>query len=74
MNQEEIITTKVAVEWCFASLYFEVFAHTIRGKVFADEKFQKMFNEIMTYISEQVETSMQTDILDTYVVVEQKRE
>lgn len=74
MEKEKVAKTKAAIEWYFASWYFQMFPQMIQGEVFADERFQTMYNELTEYINDKIEPRENGDILDTYVVIEQKSE
>lgn len=74
MEKEEVIKTRVAIEWFFASWYFQLFPQMIKGEVFEDKHFQTLYNELNECINDKIEPRTHGDILDTYVVIEQKRE
>lgn len=74
MDNKKVLKTRVAIEWHFAGWYFQMFPQMIQGEVFADEHFQKKYKEMIEYINDKIEPRSRADIIDTYVVIEQKRE
>ena len=74
MEKEEVIKTRVAIEWFFASWYFQLFPQMIKGEVFEDKHFQRLYRELNECINDKIEPRAHGDIIDTYVVIEQKRE
>ncbi len=74
MYDKKVIKTKVAIEWYFASWYFQLFSYMIKGEVFDDEGFQAIYNEMNEYINDKIEPRVYGDIIDTYVVIEQQDE
>lgn len=74
MNDKKVLKTKVAIEWYFASWYFQLFPYMIKGEVFADERFEAIYNEMTEYINGKIEPCTEGDIIDTYVIIEQQAE
>ncbi len=74
MEKEEIVKTRVEIEWFFASWYFQLFPQMIKGEVFEDKRFQRLYHELNEHINDKIEPWAHGDIIDTYVVIEQKRE
>ena len=74
MNKKNVVKTKVAIEWYFASWYFQLFPQMIKGEVFDDKHFERLYGEMRKYIDDKIETSVCGNIIDTYVVIEQESE
>ncbi|MBE5746964.1 MAG: hypothetical protein E7352_02175 [Clostridiales bacterium] len=74
MPKGKVVKTKVALEWYFASWYFELLSYMIQGELVADEHFQRLYKELNEYIGKRIEPSATGDIVDTYVIIEQKDE
>ncbi|MBQ8374714.1 MAG: hypothetical protein IJX98_03945 [Clostridia bacterium] len=69
MKKEKKIQTRKALEWYLASHFLEMFRST--RLLWHDEKFQALFYALLDYANKQIAPTVQGDITDTFVIVEQ---
>ncbi|MBQ8374692.1 MAG: hypothetical protein IJX98_03835 [Clostridia bacterium] len=69
MKKEKKIQTRKSLEWYLVSYFLELFRST--GLLWHDEKFQTLFCALLDYANEQIAPTVQGDITDTFVIVEQ---
>lgn len=70
MKKQKTIQTRQTLEWHFIYLYLEMLQSM--GAIKKDAEFQKMYNQLMHYLNNKVLSAEHGDVVDTYVVIEQK--
>ncbi len=63
--------TKQKLEWHFVSIYLD-FLKTM-ASIKTDEEYQKRYLNLKEYVDKKISLESKTDVVDTYVVVEQAK-
>ena len=71
MKKSDVIYSKQPLIWYEAWLYLDM--GNILGAI-SDEGFRERLEDLENYVYKKIELPNDSDIIDTYVVVEQKKE